>query len=179
MTCSTGSTILLWSHGRMPVRVRKDPIRLSSGHPLFPCPPALFSRGIREQSNPRDGGDGSNQSKALYHARIGGGRRRRSGPGDWKEERNGMEEEEGVRNGSGRAVVGVATKSRGEKNIGWSEDPANKIYGKKKRFWTLVYNPPAILSGQSAGDTCTHQCFLRVWIIEIEISRLKRLELYY
>jgi len=32
MTCSTGSTILAWSHA--PALVRREPIQLSPGHPL-------------------------------------------------------------------------------------------------------------------------------------------------
>ena len=69
MTCRTGSTILLWSHGRTPVLVRKDPISLSCGHPLFPCSVGVQAQ-LREASSPRDGRDGSNRKHSTTHQNL-------------------------------------------------------------------------------------------------------------
>ena len=70
MTCRTGSTILLWSHGRTPVLVRKDPISLSCGHPLFPCSVGVQAQSREAGSSPRDGRDGSNRKPSTTHQNL-------------------------------------------------------------------------------------------------------------
>jgi hypothetical protein len=156
MTCITGSTILLWSHGRTPVLVRRDPMRFRGIASIklgaSPVPPGPFPVHVQLRAPP--------ESKApVDQAGIGGGwclRRWADDGGRWKEERRRRRSEDW--NGGGGSGRGK-TKSCGERNIGWSEDPANKTLKQISAVWTLgdtPPHPPSTLSMESAGDTCTH-----------------------
>jgi hypothetical protein len=78
MTCSMGSTILAWSHGRTPVLVRREPIQLSLGHRLVvelkeagAGPTKIWAPGVgRERRSPSYGTRGEQEKKRRAEVRA-------------------------------------------------------------------------------------------------------------
>jgi hypothetical protein len=137
MTCSTGSTILAWSHGRTPVLVRREPIQLSPGHPLshtwwvLVASPAkdpkitkTWAPGVgRQRWSPRYCTRGEQEKKRRAEVNAVRGPlvlvlRRGTGPGGkWRDESTGMEEDGHAQELDLASVV--ASKSCGQSNVRW------------------------------------------------------------